>query len=175
MAPRWPRCRPGPPGSCTGRPGTWRAGRRRARRWGTRWWAWRRDQHVDPLERGLEVPDDQGAHLLGLAVVGVVVAARQGVGAEHDPALDLSAEPLRTGERHDLLGAAGAVVADPQAVPHAIEPGQVGRGFAGRDQVVSGKRVAEVRAGHFDDLRAERLQQLDHLTEPGHDPGLVSL
>ena len=41
---------------------------------------------------GLEVADDQRADPLGLAVVGVVVAGRQGVGAEHDAALDLGAE-----------------------------------------------------------------------------------
>ena len=67
----------------------------------------RRDQHVDLLERRVEVPADQRAHLLRLAVVGVVVAARQRVRAEHDPALDLRAEAGRPGQRHDLVRARG--------------------------------------------------------------------
>ena len=45
-------------------------------------------------ERRVEVLPDQRPHLLGLAVVGVVVAGRERVGAEHDPALDLGAEAL---------------------------------------------------------------------------------
>ena len=51
-----------------------------------------RDQHVGLLERGGEVARDQRADLLRLAVVGVVVAAGQRVGAEDDAALDLVAE-----------------------------------------------------------------------------------
>ena len=52
----------------------------------------RRDQHVDLGEGRLEVALDQRADLLRRAVVRVVVAARQRVGAEHDPPLDLGAE-----------------------------------------------------------------------------------
>ncbi len=40
----------------------------------------------------VEVGLDERPHLLGLEVVGVVVAGREGVRAEHDPALDLGAE-----------------------------------------------------------------------------------
>ena len=68
-----------------------------------------RDQHVDLLERRGEVAGDQRAHLLRLAVVGVVVARRQRVRAEDDPALDLGAEPGLAGQRHDLLGGGAAV------------------------------------------------------------------
>ena len=63
------------------------------------------DQHVGLLERRLEVAADQRAHLLRLAVVGVVVAAGQGVGAEDDPALHLVAEAGVAGGAHDVLGA----------------------------------------------------------------------
>ena len=135
----------------------------------------RRDQHVDLAEGRVEVPDDQRADLLRLAVVGVVVAAGQRVGAEDDAPLDLGAEALLAGQRHDLLGVPGAVVADPQAVPHGVEPGQVGRALAGRDQVVGGQRVLEVRAGHLGDLGAERLEQLDRLGEPGQHARLVAV
>ena len=53
----------------------------------------------------VEVARDQGAHLLRLAVVGVVVAAGQRVGAEDDAALHLVAEAGLAGRAHDVLGA----------------------------------------------------------------------
>jgi hypothetical protein len=81
----------------------------------------RRDEHVGLLEGGGEVAGDERADLLRLAVVGVVVAARQGVGAEDDPALDLRPEAGVAGQRHDLLERAVAVVADAQAVADAVE------------------------------------------------------
>ena len=46
------------------------------------------------LERGRELLPDHRPHLLRLTVVGVVVAGRERVRAEHDPALWLVAEPL---------------------------------------------------------------------------------
>ncbi len=88
----------------------------------------RRDQHVGLAERRLEVAGDQRPDLLGLAVVGVVVPAGQGVGAEHDAPLDLGPETGLAGQRHHLFRAAVAVVTDPQPVPHGVEPGQVGGG-----------------------------------------------
>ena len=57
----------------------------------------------------------------------------------------------------------------------AVEPGQVGGDLARRDQVVRGQRVLEVRAADLGDLRAERLEQLDRLGEPGHHPRLVAV
>ena len=62
---------------------------------------------VEALVRGGEVPDDEGADLLRLAVVGVVVAGRQRVGAEHDAALDLGAEARRAGRHHHLIRGGG--------------------------------------------------------------------
>ena len=44
-----------------------------------------------------EVVGDLRAHALGGAVVGVVVAGRERVGAEHDAALDLGAEAVVAG------------------------------------------------------------------------------
>ena len=43
-------------------------------------------------EHLLEVALDQRAHLLRLQVIGVVIAGRQHIGADHDAALDLAAE-----------------------------------------------------------------------------------
>ena len=53
-----------------------------------------RDHQVHLLERGAEVLGDLRPHPLGVAVVGVVVARRERVGADHDPALDLVAEAV---------------------------------------------------------------------------------
>ena len=50
------------------------------------------DEDVDLREGDEEVLGEQGADLLRLTVVGVVVPGREGVGAEQDAALDLSAE-----------------------------------------------------------------------------------
>ena len=41
-----------------------------------------------------EVPDDEGPHPLGRAVVGLVVAGGEREGAQHDAALDLGPEAL---------------------------------------------------------------------------------
>ena len=93
-----------------------------------------------------EVAGDQRADLLRLPVVGVVVAGRQRVRADHDAALHLGAEARLAGQRHDVLERVHPVVADPQAVAHRVEAGQVRRALAGRDQVVRRQRVLEVRA-----------------------------
>ena len=134
----------------------------------------RRHQHVGLLERGGEVARDQRAHLLRLAVVRLVVAGRQRVGADHDAPLHLGAEAGLAGERHDVLERVRAVVADPQAVAHRVEAGEVGRALARRDQVVGGERVLEVRAADLDDLGAEAAQRLDRRLERGEDAGLVA-
>ena len=134
-----------------------------------------RDQHVDLRERRGEVALDQRADLLRRAVVRVVVAAGQGVGAQHDPALHLGAEAGLAGQAHDLLDRARAVVADPLAVAHAVELGQVARRLAGQDQVVGGQRVVEARAGDLDDLGTQLLQDRNGLGEALAHAGLVAL
>src|SRR5690606_10954084 len=63
----------------------------------------RRGEHVDLLEGSGEVALDEGADLLGAAVVGVVVAGREGIGAQQDAALDLVAEAGAAGRLHDVL------------------------------------------------------------------------
>ena len=82
---------------CRCRPGTWRAvaallaqlpGDRRRDRPG---------DHVAASESRLEVVGDHATHLLRLQVVGVVVAVRKHVRAEHDAALHLGAEALGAG------------------------------------------------------------------------------
>ena len=69
----------------------------------------RAGHHVAPLEGPVEVAADQRADLLGLQVVGVVVAGRERVGPEHDAPLDLGAEALVAGLAvHVGEGAGGA-------------------------------------------------------------------
>src|SRR3546814_7530062 len=53
--------------------------------------------------RRLEIARNQRADLLRLRVISVVIARRQHIGADHDPALDLVAEPggaRRRSEEH---------------------------------------------------------------------------
>ncbi len=97
------------------------------------------------LERGAEILGDAGAHALRGAVVGVVVAARERVGAEHDPTLHLGAEALRAraAVHRRQVGVAG----DPQAVADAVKASQVRRGLGRSDDVVRGERVRSVRQG----------------------------
>ena len=120
---------------------------------------------------------DQRAHLLRLAVVGVVVAAGQGVGAEDDPALHLVAEAGVAGGPHDLLGArvVDALGQHPQAVAHGVELGEVAGRLRRQDQVVRRERVHEARAGDLDDLGAGLDHQVDRLLEAGQHAGLVAL
>ena len=137
--------------------------------------AGRRHEDVDPVEGGGEVTRDEGADLLRLAVVGVVVAGGQRVGAEDDAALHLVAEAGVTGGRHDLLGRVRAVVTDPEAVAHGVELREVRRRLARQDQVVGGQRVVEARAVHLLDRRAQRHEEVDGLGEALLHTGLVAL
>ena len=83
------------------------------------------------------------AHLLRLAVVGVVVAGRERVRADHDAPLDLRAETLAARalvHLDEVFGAVGAV-----AVAHAVEARQVRAGLGRRDDVVRRQGVLGVR------------------------------
>jgi NAD(P)H-dependent flavin oxidoreductase YrpB (nitropropane dioxygenase family) len=59
---------------------------------------------------------DERAHARRLVVVRVVVAGGQGVGADHDAALDLRAEALRTGGAF-ISSAVSASTRSPKSVP----------------------------------------------------------
>src|SRR5215218_9385298 len=83
----------------------------------------RREQDVVAGEGCAEVLDYPRPNLLRLGVVGVVVARRQGVGAEHDPSLRLVSEAVLARLTIHLVY---AVFRDPQAVAHAVEAGKVG-------------------------------------------------
>src|SRR5207247_1239085 len=96
----------------------------------------RADEDVELLERGGMLVANDRANLLSLAVERLVVAGRERVGAEHDPALGLVAEAV----------VAGAVVHRPhvavgrraQAVADAVVAREVRGGLGWGDQVVAG-------------------------------------
>src|SRR5829696_1935993 len=83
----------------------------------------RREQDVVAGEGRAEVLDYPRPDLLGLGVICVVVARRQGVGAQHYPSLRLVSEALLARLTVHLVY---AVFRDPQAVAHAVEAGKVG-------------------------------------------------
>ena len=106
-----------------------------------------RDQEVEAAERLLEVLDDERAGPLRLGVVGVVVAGGEGVGADHDAALDLGAEALAAGAHVHLVevfAVGGAVT-----VAHPVEAGQVGAGLRRRDEVVGGDAPLHAGQAHL--------------------------
>ncbi len=70
-----------------------------------------------------EVLGDLRAHALGAAVVGVVVAGRQRIGAEHDPPLDLGAEAVVARARVHVQQIARTRRA--KAIANAVEAGEV--------------------------------------------------
>ena len=116
----------------------------------------------------LEVALDQRADLLRLQVVGVVVAGRQHIGADHDAALDLAAEAGGAGL---LVHVDDVLARHAQAVAHAVIAGEVGRGLGRRDDVVGRQRVFRVRQRDVDDLGAGILQPGDALLPERLDLG----
>ena len=90
---------------------------------------------------------------------------------------DLVAEAGVAGGGHDLFraGRLDALRADPQAVAHGVELGEVARRLARQDQVVGGQRVGEARARDLDDLGPGVDQVLHGLVEAGLHAGLEPL
>ena len=131
----------------------------------------RRDEGVEALlPQPVEVALDQRADLLRLEVERVVVAGRQRVGAEHDPALDLRPEALAAGR--EVVGEVVVATADAVAEPDAVVAGEVGRRLGRRDDVVRGEAVVGVREADLLDGRAGRLERGDRLADPRLHAGL---
>ena len=125
---------------------------------------------VDFLEGVLEVAADEGADFLGAAVVGVVVAGGEHVGAEDDAAFHFGAEAFLAGffvEIEDVGGVGGAV-----AVADAVEAGEVGGGFGRGDDVVGGDGVFGVGQGNFHQLGTLGGEGLDGFFDLGADAGV---
>src|SRR5664279_4336487 len=113
--------------------------------------AGRGDQGVDPgSECRVEVGLDERPDLLGLQVERGVVARRERIRAEHDPALHLGAEGAA---RREVVGehvavATGMAEADP------VVAGEVRRCLRRGNDVVGRQPVLRVRQADVDDLRA---------------------
>ena len=130
----------------------------------------RRGEDVERLERLAMLADEQRADALRLTVVGVVVARRERVGAEHDPPLRLVAE---AGVTRPLDHLAVRRCVDARAVADAVVAGEVGRGLGRRDQVVARHPVVEgERQVALADLGPERPSRLDRRLERRAHAGL---
>src|ERR671917_499224 len=128
----------------------------------------RGDEDVVAGEGGAKVLDDAGANLLGLGVVGVVVARREGVGAEHDAALRLVPKAFLTCFTVHLVY---AVSRHAQPVAHPIESGQVGGDLCRGDDVVGRQAVPRVWQANLPHVGSRVFQPpcdpLDHLVRTG--------
>ena len=130
----------------------------------------RRDEGIEALRpQRVEVALDQRPDLLRLEVVGVVVAGRQGVRPEHDPALDLGPEAPAAGR--EVVGQ-DVAVAEPRPVADPVVAGQVRRGLGRRHDVVRRQAVVRVRQADLLDGRAGRLEGRDRLADAGLDARL---
>ena len=93
-----------------------------------------------------------------MAVVGVVVAGGERVGAEHDAPLDLGAEAVVAGARVHVQQVLGPLGAQPVADP--VVAGEVGGGLRGGEHVVGRQRVGGVREVDLADAGPELLGAL---------------
>src|SRR5262245_54208732 len=103
----------------------------------------------------LEVLLDQRAHLLGAQVIGVVIAGREYIGADHDAAAHFRAKPLRASV---LVHVDDVLAGFTQAVAHAVIAREVGGSLRRGHNVVGRQRVFGVRQRDLDELGAGRLQ-----------------
>mmetsp|Transcript_68802 Transcript_68802/g.161867 ORF Transcript_68802/g.161867 Transcript_68802/m.161867 type:complete len:253 (-) Transcript_68802:230-988(-) len=104
----------------------------------------------------LEVVGDHAAQLLGLQVVGVVVAVREHIGADHDAALHLGAEAL--GARLLVHVEQVVVLGGAVAELDAIKPAQVGARLGRGNDVVHRNRQLGARQADVHQRGAELLQ-----------------
>ena len=130
----------------------------------------RREDGVDLLIGPEEIPADERADFLGAQVIGVVVAAAQHVGAQHDPALDLLAESL--GARleikvHRIAGLRRAV-----AVADAVVAREVRGALGCGDDVIGAHRIFRVRQGDRPDLAAQPAVIFDRRLHRGTHLGI---
>src|ERR687890_408732 len=107
----------------------------------------RGDEHLVARKGFPEVLYYLRAHLLGLGVVSVVVAAGESIGTEHDAPLRLVPEAhfaRPTVHLVDTLGSRG-----PIAVAYPVKAGQVRGDLGGSYDVVGGQPVARVRQAYL--------------------------
>src|SRR5438093_5570078 len=102
----------------------------------------------------------QRAHLLRAQIVGVVVAGREHVSADHHPPAHFLAETLRA---RLLVHVDDVAARNAQSVAHAIVAREVRGGFRGRHDVIGRQRVFGMRQRDLDDLGAGGLEPGDAL------------
>src|SRR5437764_6659026 len=107
----------------------------------------RADQHIEAFKGAGEVLRNQRAHLLRAFVIGVVVAGRERVGAQHDTPLDLLAETVlaRLLQRFPHVGSVAIGI----AVFHAVIASEVRTGLGRGNDVVHGYGVFCVWQRYF--------------------------
>ena len=103
------------------------------------------------LERLGEIAQDQRADFLRAQVIGVVIAGRQHIRADHDAPPHLGAE---AGGARAFIQVAQILAIFAQAEPNAIITRQVGRRLGGRDDVVRREPVFRVRQRDIHDFGA---------------------
>ena len=91
---------------------------------------------------------------MGFQVIGIVVAVRQHISANHDAAFDFAAETFGAGVAVHFFKVAelGSAV----TVAHAVVTRKIGAGFGGSEDVVSGNGQGGLRQGNFNGFRALR-------------------
>ena len=135
----------------------------------------RRNEDIHRFERCGEIASNQRTDFLRLAVVGVVVPARQCVGAQHDSTLHFGSEADLTCSGHDLFDGRLAVIARTKSIAHAVEASEIARCFRRQDQVVGAEGVVEVWTGDLDHLGTQIRQDRDGLVETFSHARLVAL
>lgn len=95
------------------------------------------------MESRLEVIDNQRSHLLGFAVVGIVVAGREHIVADQNSALDLGAKTLCSAQFIYLAQCFGFAGAFCKANP--IIAGQIAGGLCWHDDVIDSQSVFAMR------------------------------
>src|SRR5690606_35604091 len=127
---------------------------------------------VTRLECRIEIQLDQRADLLRLHVVDIVIPARERVGPQHDPALDLGPESGASGLHvhvHQVLAL------DPVSVADTVIAGKVGAGFGRGRDVVRRQRVLRMTQRDLDDLRSQLLELRNRVLDGGVNTGLHPL
>ena len=99
--------------------------------------------------------------MVGLAITSTL----SHVAPEEDAALHFLAEAFAAGLGVQVEQLAGFLAA--VAVAHAVVAGEVGTGFGGRDDVVAGHGVADVREAHFLERGAFGFHLLEHCLDGG--------
>ena len=125
-------------------------------------------------ERLVEVLADQPAHLQRFQIIGILIAAGKGVGAEHDAALDLGAETLAA-RPASTMSIRSVVAGRAMAEVNAVVAGQVAGCLGRGDQIIRGDGVGAVRQRYFRDLRAHPLVDLQRLAHALFHFGIEAL